>query len=56
MSLRKTHKKDQNREQKKVSIQEGFHYGRPSDEKVKYRHKNYWLEEEKMEKIHIKKK
>ena len=55
MRHNKVHKKDTS-PKRKDRIEERFHHGRPTNDKVKYRHKNHWLDEEEADIIHVKKK
>ncbi len=49
MSIRKMHKKDL-KPKMKDQIGDTIYHAKPSNNKVKYNHKNYWLEAE-MEEI-----
>ena len=45
MPIRKLHKKDL-KPKMKDEIGETIHHGRISKDKIKYKHKNHWLEED----------
>ena len=53
MRQNKVHKKDQ-RPKRKDNVEDRFHHGRPNTNKVKYRHKYHWLDEEEVDIVNIK--
>lgn len=55
MKQHKPHKKEIKPRRKDI-VEEKFHHGRVNRDKVKYKHKNHWLEEEEVEIVNIKKK